>query len=44
MRFRRLPLGLPRMPVPNENVDDASSDNSNIRKNVKKLRYFGNLI
>lgn len=44
MRFRRLPLGLPCVPDLNVTEDDEETETDvvNVKRNVKKLRYFGN--
>ena len=48
MRFRRLPLGLPCVPDLNDSMDDddedAEANVTNVKRNVKKLRYFGNIL
>lgn len=48
MRFRRLPLGLPCVPDLNDSMDDDDEDAegnvANVKRNVKKLRYFGNIL
>lgn len=44
MRFRRLPLGLPRMDLNEAEIEDNDPDSHNIKPNVKRLRYFSNYL